>query len=237
MTKVHVLGRPSCVHRVVLPYCLAKIGSHSKRVDATCAAFFEAAVLSLTPFVSIACFDYVHRVQKTIASQLGLANYTSDTKINCVVNKVFFLTLVKFSRLVLIFVCYFLNETVFMPDLYRTPHQRMSHPLSFLLHGNSKALESLEPVELREARRTMFGQCLVDLVGVLLSLMRYPEDVDQLPEDEVDDLKRHRYDVADALRDVMRIIGGVSCLRQVLSILKQEVRFDQYCRSDWVGPL
>lgn len=74
----------------------------------------------------------------------------------------------------------------------------------------------------------MFGQCLVDLVGVLLSLMRYPEDIDQLPEDEVDDLKRHRYDVADALRDVMRIIGGVSCLRQVLSILKQEVSFTDY---------
>lgn len=102
----------------------------------------------------------------------------------------------------------------------------------FLLHGGFKALESLEPLELREARGTMFGQCLVDLVGVLLSLMRYPEDIDQLPEDEVDDLKRHRYDVADALRDVMRIIGGVSCLRQVLSILKQEVSF-----TDNVAPI
>lgn len=40
---------------------------------------------------------------------------------------------------------------------------------------------------------------------------------------QVDDLKRHRYDVADVLRDVCRILGGVECLRQVVFLLKQEV--------------
>ncbi|CAN0113344.1 unnamed protein product, partial [Hapterophycus canaliculatus] len=38
-----------------------------------------------------------------------------------------------------------------------------------------------------------------------------------------DDLKRHRYDVADVLRDVCRIVGGVPCLQQVVLILEQEV--------------
>ncbi|CAN0457829.1 unnamed protein product, partial [Ectocarpus sp. 8 AP-2014] len=38
-----------------------------------------------------------------------------------------------------------------------------------------------------------------------------------------DDLKRHRYDVADVLRDVCRILGGVQCLRQVVILLDQEV--------------
>eukprot|EP00752_Nemacystus_decipiens_P017466 g15660.t1 len=53
--------------------------------------------------------------------------------------------------------------------------------------------------------------------------MRYPEDVDELSHDEVDDLKRHRYDVSDVLRDVCRILGGVECLRQVVFLLKQEL--------------
>lgn len=39
----------------------------------------------------------------------------------------------------------------------------------------------------------------------------------------MDDLKRHRYDVADVLRDICRILGGVPCLRQVVFILEQEV--------------
>lgn len=49
---------------------------------------------------------------------------------------------------------------------------------------------------------------------------------------QVDDLKRHRYDVADVLRDVCRILGGVPCLRQVVFLLEQEVRlfFNLYTR-------
>ncbi|CAN0313886.1 unnamed protein product [Pylaiella littoralis] len=86
-----------------------------------------------------------------------------------------------------------------------------------------RTLEALEPPELRTVRCTMFGQCLVGLIGVLVVLMRYPEDIDELSDNEVDDLKRHRYDVADVLRDVCRILGGVPCLRQVVFLLEQEV--------------
>lgn len=86
-----------------------------------------------------------------------------------------------------------------------------------------QALEALEPAELRNARYAMFGQCVVDLVGVLLVLMRYPEDVEQLSYDEVEDVKSHRYDVADVLQDVCRILGAVPSLRQMLFILEQEV--------------
>lgn len=39
----------------------------------------------------------------------------------------------------------------------------------------------------------------------------------------MDDLKSHRYDVADVLQDVCRILGGVQCLRQIIFILEQEV--------------
>lgn len=49
----------------------------------------------------------------------------------------------------------------------------------------TKVLESLQPADLRNARYAMFGQCVMDLIEVLLVLMRYPEDVDQLSEDEV----------------------------------------------------
>ena len=44
------------------------------------------------------------------------------------------------------------------------------------------------------------------------------------PIDQVDDLKRRRYDVSDVLRDVCRILGGVECLRQAVFLLKREVR-------------
>ncbi|CAN0101819.1 unnamed protein product, partial [Ectocarpus sp. 12 AP-2014] len=86
-----------------------------------------------------------------------------------------------------------------------------------------RTLESLEPADLRTARCAMFGPCLIRLIGVLVVLMRYPEDVDELACDEIDDLKRHRYDVADVLRDVCRILGGVQCLRQVVVLLDQEL--------------
>eukprot|EP00903_Cladosiphon_okamuranus_P011653 g10961.t1 len=97
-------------------------------------------------------------------------------------------------------------------------------------------LETLEPPELRKARFSMFGQCLVGLIGVLAVLMRFPEDVDELSRNEMDDLKRHRYDVADVLRDVCRILGGVECLRQVVLLLKQELaRFASLPRPDDPG--
>lgn len=31
----------------------------------------------------------------------------------------------------------------------------------------------------------MFGQCIIDLIGILLVLMRYPEDVEHLTDDKV----------------------------------------------------
>ena len=43
----------------------------------------------------------------------------------------------------------------------------------------------MDPPELRAARCAMFEQCVVELVRVLVVLMRYPEDVEQMSEDEV----------------------------------------------------
>lgn len=52
-----------------------------------------------------------------------------------------------------------------------------------------QALECLDP-ELRDARYTMFLPCVVDLVGVLLVLMRYPDEIEQLSEAEVGLVRR-----------------------------------------------
>lgn len=55
----------------------------------------------------------------------------------------------------------------------------------YRLDDGRKTLESLEPADLRTARCAMFGPCLMRLIGVLMVLMRYPEDVDELAYDEV----------------------------------------------------
>ena len=54
-------------------------------------------------------------------------------------------------------------------------------------------------------------------------LLRHPRNKRLFISLQVDDQKRHRYDVADVLRDVSRILGGVPCLRQLVAILEQEV--------------
>lgn len=79
----------------------------------------------------------------------------------------------------------------------------------------------------------MFGQCVIDLIGVLLVLMRYPKDIEQLSDDEVEDVKSHRYDVADVLHDVCRVLGAVPSLRQMVLILEQEVCFVVLAYIGW----
>ncbi|CAN0178884.1 unnamed protein product, partial [Phaeothamnion confervicola] len=64
---------------------------------------------------------------------------------------------------------------------------------------------------------------LRQLVHVLIRLMRYPEDADQLTSDQIDDLKRHRYDVGDLLNDCAGVLGAVDCLRLLVPELEREV--------------
>ncbi|CAM9622957.1 unnamed protein product [Discosporangium mesarthrocarpum] len=87
----------------------------------------------------------------------------------------------------------------------------------------SNALTSLEPYDLREKKVREFWPCLSELIKVLVVLMKYPEDMEQLSEAEIDDCKRHRYEVADVLNDICKVLGGVYCLGEILKQLEREL--------------
>lgn len=101
-------------------------------------------------------------------------------------------------------------------------HEIATIPLHFW-YAFCRSLDRLDPPDLKQAKLDVFSPCLTRLVGVLLRLMCYPEDVDQRTEDQVDDLKRHRYDVSDVLNDCSRVLGGVTILGLVLQQLEQEL--------------
>ncbi|KAG5187740.1 armadillo-type protein [Tribonema minus] len=86
-----------------------------------------------------------------------------------------------------------------------------------------EALGELQPQELRAHKLAVFGPTLDELVMVLVRLMRFPEDLDQRTEDQVSDIKQHRYDVADVLRDCCQVLGAVHCLGRAVAALEGEL--------------
>ncbi|CAM9594406.1 unnamed protein product [Chrysoparadoxa australica] len=101
-------------------------------------------------------------------------------------------------------------------------HEIATIPLHFW-YTFTRALERLRPPELHKAKLEAFGATLNNLIGVLILLMRYPEEFDAIPSDQVDDLKRHRYDVSDVLNDCCRVLGGASCAWPLTSHLSTDL--------------
>jgi transportin-3 len=64
---------------------------------------------------------------------------------------------------------------------------------------------------------------LVSLVQVCVTtLLRYPNDVDELREDQLDDVERDRFYVADTVEDCCRLLGGHEVLRYLGERLQRE---------------
>mmetsp|Transcript_5376 Transcript_5376/g.15682 ORF Transcript_5376/g.15682 Transcript_5376/m.15682 type:complete len:1111 (-) Transcript_5376:959-4291(-) len=83
-------------------------------------------------------------------------------------------------------------------------------------------LESLEPLEYRYHMIDHYTPQLLRLLSTCTLLLRYPVDIDSLPDDRVDDVQRDRYYVSDVIEDCCRLLGGHVVLRNVGDRLKEE---------------
>lgn len=95
-------------------------------------------------------------------------------------------------------------------------------------------LEDIEPYEYRQMQIDNFAPQIHKLVLICTSLLRYPEDIDSLLEDRVDDIHRNRFYVTDTLEDCCRLLGGHVVLQSIGTRLQQELqRVQQQSLSAW----
>lgn len=83
-------------------------------------------------------------------------------------------------------------------------------------------LEGLEPLEYRYHMIDHYAPQLLRLLSTCTLLLRYPSDIDSLPEDRIDDVVRDRQYVADTVEDCCRLLGGHVVLQNLGVPLKAE---------------
>lgn len=85
-------------------------------------------------------------------------------------------------------------------------------------------LEAIEPYDWRQELIDYYTPHLLNLVNACVtSLMRYPSDIDDLPEDQIDDLNRHRFYVAETVEDCCRLLGGHVLLQRMNELFANEL--------------
>jgi transportin-3 len=98
-------------------------------------------------------------------------------------------------------------------------------------------LEGIEPYDWRQELVDAYTPHLLQLIDVCATiLMRFPADIDDAPEDRVDDLKRHRFYVSETIEDCCRLLGGQHVLHRIGTHLRLEVqKASGTHHSDWQG--
>lgn len=86
-------------------------------------------------------------------------------------------------------------------------------------------LEGMEPFEWRQEVIDNYTSHLLKLVQVCVTnLMRFPADFDEVAEDIVEDLQKHRSYVEETIEDCCRLLGGHGVLQQIGRLLRDEVQ-------------
>ena len=83
-------------------------------------------------------------------------------------------------------------------------------------------LEELEPFEYRQIKIDSFAEQLTRLLSICTNLLKYPEGVEDLSADRLDDIEVNRSYFADTVDDCCRLLGGDAVLRNVGSALEKE---------------
>lgn len=98
-------------------------------------------------------------------------------------------------------------------------------------------LESLEPYEFRQDLIDRYSTSLLQLIDICaISLMRYPPNFDEMPDDRIDDIHKDRFFVSETIEDCCRLLGGQQVLQKLGSLLQKECqRVDGNVTMDWQG--
>jgi transportin-3 len=86
-------------------------------------------------------------------------------------------------------------------------------------------IEGLEPFEWRQEVIDFYSSHLLNLIQACVSnLMRFPPHMDDLAEDVLEDLQKHRMYVEETVEDCCRLLGGHVVLNQIDTLLRAEVQ-------------
>jgi transportin-3 len=84
-------------------------------------------------------------------------------------------------------------------------------------------LEGIDPYDWRQELIDIYTPYLLQLIDIcVMHLMKYPDDMDELPTDKMDDLHRDRYYVAETVEDCCRLLGGQVVLQRIGALFHQE---------------
>lgn len=83
-------------------------------------------------------------------------------------------------------------------------------------------LESLHPDRYRQMQIDHYQPYLLRLLQTCVTFLKYPSDVDDLRQDQIEDYERDRFYVADTVEDCCRLLGGNEILRNLGERLQQE---------------
>mgnify|MGYP005850623257 CR=1 FL=1 len=84
-------------------------------------------------------------------------------------------------------------------------------------------LEGIDPYDWRQELIDLYTPHLLQLVDICVThLMKYPEDIDDLLGDKMDDIHRDRFYVAETVEDCCRLLGGQVVLQRIGNIFQQE---------------
>jgi transportin-3 len=85
-------------------------------------------------------------------------------------------------------------------------------------------LEGIEPFEYRQYLIDTYTPQLMKLIDCCVKcLMPYPSDVDEIAEDIVEDLSRHRSYVMETVEDCCRLLGGHNVLHRIGVVFQEQV--------------
>jgi transportin-3 len=86
-------------------------------------------------------------------------------------------------------------------------------------------MENIEPYDWRQTIVDTYAPILLQLVQICISsLMRYPDDFDEVAEDIVEDLQRHRQYVEETIEDCCRLLGERGPLQLLNRLLHEEIQ-------------
>lgn len=86
-------------------------------------------------------------------------------------------------------------------------------------------LDGVAPYDSRQELIDYYSPYLLQLMDVCVStLMRYPSDVADMPEDMIEDIQRHRFYVGETIEDCCRLLGGHIVLQRLGMMLRQEIQ-------------
>jgi len=96
-------------------------------------------------------------------------------------------------------------------------------------------LETIEPYEFRQDLIDQYTPYLLRLIDVCsTNLMKYPSDVSDQSQDEMDDIHRNRFYVSETVQDCCRLVGGHVVLDRLGRQLQNEVqRVGSDLLSNW----